>query len=96
MEDKPLACSICGINLPNPAFAHNYPNFVCRECDMRAVNIRGETPVWFSQHDFGENPVFIDGKKCWRRYCYGGYIPMLDDMDCHDIGEFYNKHGWIG
>jgi hypothetical protein len=96
MEDKPLACSICGKALPDPAFTRNYPNYVCRECDARAVNSRGETPEWFSQHDSGENPVFIDGKKCWRRYRYGGYITMLDDMDRNDIGEFYDKHGWIG
>ena len=91
-----LTCSICGNDLSNPAFARNYPNFVCHDCGARAVNIRGETPEWYSQHDSGENPVFIDGKKCWRRYRYGGYITMLDDMDCCDIGEFYDKHGWIG
>lgn len=96
MKGQLVTCSICGKDLAEPAFARNYPNFVCRECDDRAVNSRGEPPEWYSQHDSGENPVFIDGKKCWRRYRYGGYITMLDDMDCQDIGEFYDKHGWIG
>jgi DNA-directed RNA polymerase subunit RPC12/RpoP len=91
-----LTCSICGNDLFDPSFASNYPNFVCHDCGSRAVNIGCKTPEWNSQHDSGENPVFIDGKKCWRRYRYGGYITMLDDMDCSDIGEFYEKHGWIG
>ncbi len=33
-----LVCSICGEDLPNPDFARNYPNFVCRKCDQRAVD----------------------------------------------------------
>jgi len=42
--------------------------------------------------DAGENPVFIDGRKCWRRYRFGGYLTMKDDHDCSDISEFYRKH----
>ncbi len=42
--------------------------------------------------DDGENPVFIDGRKCWRRYRFGGYLTMRDDFDCSDISEFYRKH----
>lgn len=95
-DDFTLPCSICGKDLPDPMFSKNYPNFVCRECGERAVNSQGNSPEHISQADHGENPVFIDGKKCWRRYRYGGYITMLDDMDCQDIGEFYNRHDWIG
>lgn len=42
--------------------------------------------------DAGENPVFIDGRKCWRRYKFGGYITRVDEFDCDDIWEFREKH----
>jgi hypothetical protein len=96
MKDKQLVCSICGKDLPNPAFASNYPNFVCSECCKRAVNSRGEPPEHQSLYDGGDNPIFIDGRKCWRRYQFGGFITMLDNLDCHDIGEFYDRHHWVG
>jgi hypothetical protein len=95
-EETQLPCCICKQPLPDPAFAGNYPNFVCRECGQRAVNENGDPPHHLSQYDDGENPVFIDSKKCWRRYRYGGYITMLDELDCRDIGEFYDKYNWIG
>jgi hypothetical protein len=44
MPDKSSVCNICGKDLPDPAFANNYPNFVCREFGERAVNDCGETP----------------------------------------------------
>lgn len=93
MKAKGESCSICDATLPDPKFARNYPNFVCRECDARAVNSQHQKPWTDCNHDDGENPIFIDGLKCWRRYRFGGYITMLDDQDCKDIFEFYEKHG---
>lgn len=77
--DPRAYCSVCGAELPNPGFELDYPNFVCDECNSRAVNVDGEDP-WHGwppgeepdtepgvipmTPDNGENPVYIDGIKC--------------------------------
>lgn len=105
--DPPVYCSVCGAELPDPGFALNYPNFVCDECNSRAVNADGEDPwhgwppgeepdtepgVIRMAPDHGENPVYIDGIKCWRRYRFGGHIAFRDTFDCNSLEEFYATH----
>lgn len=100
-------CSICGASLSDPEFALNYPNFVCEGCNQDAVNKDGETPwhgwppgkepesesgVIQMAPDQGENPVYIEGIKCWRRYRFGGHIAFRDIFDCETLAEFYDRH----
>lgn len=100
-----MACPICGGD--GGGTSGSYPNVVCEECDERAVNQDGEEPwhgwppsekpesdddVIQMPPDDGENPVFIDGQKCWRRYRFGGWVTMMDEHDCDSLKEFYEKH----
>ncbi|NLT72699.1 MAG: hypothetical protein GXX94_00685 [Chloroflexi bacterium] len=87
-------CAICGEPLESPEFASNYPNFVCQACNSRAVNQAGEPPQHDSWGDDGDNPVYVDAHRCWRRYRYGGHIAMRDDDDCPDLFAFYRLHHW--
>ena len=80
-----MKCSICKQELADPVFARNYPNFVCRTCDARAVNVNGDKPNHISWADDGDNPVFIDGIRCWRLYKFGGFVTMRDEGSWNDI-----------
>jgi len=106
-DERAAYCSVCGDSLPDEEFALDYPNFVCDECNSAAVNETGETPwhgwppgekpetergVIQMTPDQGENPVFINGIKCWRRYRFGGHIAFRDPFDCRTLQEFYDRH----
>jgi DNA-directed RNA polymerase subunit RPC12/RpoP len=80
-----VGCALCGAPLPHPEYARRYPNLVCRRCDGRALNRDGEHPK-------GDNPVFIDGRQCWRRYRFGSHLTMLDEYNCRTIVEFFERN----
>ena len=92
------SCSICKRDLTKDygvGFSRGYPNMICRLCSRKAVNGTGDEPAHNSMGDGGDNPVFIDGIKCWRRYKFGGFVTMRDYHDCSSIANFYaaNREG---
>ena len=90
-----LKCSICDDVLSKSfgaEFASNYPNLVCRECDRQALTQDGRKPNHNIHGDFGDNPVFIHGIKCWRRYRLGGFVSMRDVFDCQTAEEFHERN----
>jgi O-acetyl-ADP-ribose deacetylase (regulator of RNase III) len=84
-DDYPHFCSICGDTFNGIPHA-TYANPVCDDCDSRAVS---EPGVPARQ---GDNPVFIDGIRCFRRYKMGGWLSQRDALDCDDYDEFYDTH----
>lgn len=84
-------CSICGSKLPNPKFASSYPNLVCDDCDSRAQSASGASANRIMSRPY-DNPVYIDGCRCWRRYRFGGHITLRDAFSCDTLSEFYDRH----
>ena len=88
-------CPICSrdllLDFQSAGFIVGYPGLVCRTCDERAVNFKGAAPEMFGFDDDGDNPVFIDSRKCWRRYRFGGFVTMIDPYDCDTLEEFYDR-----
>ncbi len=89
-------CPIC--KTPNSHIVKGFYKMICVECDTKALNVNGEPAKYHKEDiddnnwpfgfDMGDNPVFIDGQKCWRKYHMDRHITMLDDIDCKSLREF--------
>lgn len=107
-ERSQTRCAICGTSPDNASdLPISYSNPVCKECDALAVNESGGIPwegyppgerpesepgVIHLEPDHGQNPVYIAGVKCWRRYRFGGWITRRDAFDCESLEEFQERH----
>jgi hypothetical protein len=67
-------------------FPTSYGSTLGDGCDTRAVS---EPGVPARQ---GDNPDFIDGIRCFRRYKIGGWLSQRDTLGCDDYDEFYDTH----
>jgi|GEM_PF-1139077 len=82
-----LECDSKALNSKGEKAKHaiSDPEFIKDSKKMAAKSILLSPP------DGGDNPIFIDRKKCWRRYRFGGWVTMFDPFNCESINEFYKK-----
>jgi hypothetical protein len=68
---------------------------LCTDCERRAVNREGSLPRLDSPNETGDNPVWVDGYQCYRRYHLGGFRTIFDpDQSCRSYVEFYSRHSF--
>jgi len=93
--ESPEECAICGESCDEQAVTHDgirpkHGNAYLGQ-DSVVEKSNGQEVIRMDP-DVGDNPVFIDGEKCWRRYRFGGWVTCRDDFDCDSIQEFYKTH----
>ncbi len=105
-----VPCSICGEYILGRGFDYSsecdqdFPGLVCHPCDGRAVDSHGQ-PAAILEGAGGDNPVFIDSRKCWRMYtsefgedevvvAWHEHVSILDSDDCGSLEEFCNRHSF--
>ena len=87
-KDEVTRCSICG----REPVGEDFPRVVCPRCDAMALNDAARPAETAPDGSSGENPVFVDGRQCWRYYAPGGWVTMLDPDKCRDFYEFCKRN----
>lgn len=87
-RDEITRCGICG----REPVGEDFPRAVCPRCDALALNDAGRPPEVAADGSSGDNPVFVEGRQCWRRYALGGWVTMLDPDKCRDFHEFCKRN----
>lgn len=88
-KDQVTRCSICGMS----PVSGDLPLLVCRRCATMAFNDAARPAQVNEEGTAGDNPVYIDGRQCWRYFqAGGGYVTMLDTQNCRDYDEFCRRN----
>lgn len=87
-KDEASRCSICELE----PVGEEYPRRVCPRCDAMAITDAARPAQAAEDGASGDNPVYIDGKQCWRHYSRDGYATMLDTDNCRDFYEFCKRN----
>ena len=87
-KDEVTRCSICG----REPVGEDFPRVVCPRCDALALNDAARPPEVAVDGSSGDNPVFVEGRQCWRHYALGGWVTMLDPDQCRDFHEFCQRN----
>jgi hypothetical protein len=88
-REEATLCGVCG----RQPVSDELPRMVCRRCDALALNSAGRPPQARPDATDGDNPIYIDGKQCWRRYSVDGWATMLDPDNCRDYFQFCKLNG---
>lgn len=88
-KEEVTRCAICG----REPVGDDYPRRVCPRCDALALNDAARPASVASDAAGGDNPVFIDGRQCWRDFSpTRRWVTMLDVDNCRDYFEFCKRN----